>query len=171
MKDFELEEFLTDRISKSTVEEACNYVINNRALLGELFHLMTKGPAKIQWRAAWLFETVYMGNPSLINPYLETILNLFPNLPNNGIRRHISKILSLINISDKVDGIFINTCFEWIRDENVPVAVKVYCMDLLFQVVEIYPELRDELKLTLETYLPHNSAGFKSRAKKILAKL
>ncbi len=171
MNTIELKSFLTEELNKNTVEQVCLLLKEDKDLLDELFQLMTERSSKLQWRAAWVFEHVYLLDPSLVGPYIETILDIYPSLPNNGVRRHVSKILSLINVSDKVDGNFINTCFDWIREEDVPVAVKVYCMDMLFQVVQIYPDLKEELKLTLETYLPHNSPGFKSRAKKILAKL
>ncbi len=171
MKTIDLETFITDELTKDTVDSVCMLLKEDKVLLDKLFHLITEGNSKIQWRSAWVFEHVYAMKPSVIAPYLDTILKIFPSLPNNGVRRHLSKILFLINVSDKVDGTFINTCFEWLRAEEVPVAVKVYCMDILYQVVERYPELREELKITLQTYLPHNTAGFKCRAKKTLAKL
>ncbi len=168
---FDIESFLTERASKETIGSVCQQILKDQFLLDELFDLIFHGSAKLQWRAAWAFEHVYLLNPQVVTKYLPTILESFHFLPNTGVRRHLTKILSLVNVSDMVDGNFINTCFDWIRSEEVPVAVKVYCMELLFQVVQKYPDLKEELKITIETYMPHNSAGFKSRGKKILAKL
>jgi hypothetical protein len=44
-------------------------------------------------------------------------------------------------------------------------------MTVLFNIVKKYPELKDELKMSIEDQLPYGSAGFKSRGRRILKSL
>jgi hypothetical protein len=62
-------------------------------------------------------------------------------------------------------------CFEYITSENETVAVKVFSMTILANLSKVYPEIKPELKLILEEHWDQKTAGFKSRAKKILKTL
>ncbi|MCK5279227.1 MAG: hypothetical protein KAQ62_19445, partial [Cyclobacteriaceae bacterium] len=52
-----------------------------------------------------------------------------------------------------------------------PVAVKVFAMTVLFNIVQVYPELSEELEISIEEQMPFCSAGFKSRGRKVLKAL
>ena len=44
-------------------------------------------------------------------------------------------------------------------------------MQVLYNVCQKEPDLANELKIVIEEFLPHGTAGFKSRGGKILKKL
>ena len=50
-------------------------------------------------------------------------------------------------------------------------AVKVFAMSVLSQLVDGVPELSQELRIIIEDQLPYASAGFISRARKVLKDL
>lgn len=164
-------EQISTQVSKANTLLIANHIIYHPTELSTLYHIIWNSKAEIQWRASWVLEQIFLTNPHLVNPYLEDMISRFETIKSNGVKRHISKILSLSQITDKVNGHFINTCFDWLISELIPVAVKVHCMQILFNVTIEYPDLKHELKTVLETQIPNNSVGFKSRAKKLIKTL
>ena len=65
----------------------------------------------------------------------------------------------------------INTCFKFLESSTEALAVKVFSMTVLSNLAKQYPEIVPEIKIVIEDQLPHQSAGFKSRAKKVLKDL
>jgi hypothetical protein len=55
--------------------------------------------------------------------------------------------------------------------EIYPVAVKVHAMQIAFNHVLIYPDLRDELETIIRDQMDHNTAGFYVRGKMILKQM
>jgi hypothetical protein len=51
------------------------------------------------------------------------------------------------------------------------VAIRVFSMTVLANVIEDQPDMRRELKLILEDQLPYGSSAFKSRGNKVLKKI
>ena len=62
-------------------------------------------------------------------------------------------------------------CFKFLESPTEALAVKVFSMGVLGNLATIYPEIKTELKLIIEEQLPNQTAGFKSRAKKVLKQL
>jgi hypothetical protein len=64
-----------------------------------------------------------------------------------------------------------NKCFELISSEDIPVAVKVFSMTILYNLSIEYPEIIPELRLLLEDRWEKETVAFRSRAGKIMARL
>ncbi|TLX73651.1 hypothetical protein E9993_14420 [Labilibacter sediminis] len=166
-----LEKQLSAPASKTNTLLLTQYILDNPQVIDTLYQLIWSGKKNIQWKATWVFEHVFLDNPELIDPYIGDMIKRFDSINSDGAKRHISKILSLSDITKNATGELINTCFAWLISELIPVAVKVHCMQILFNICTEYPDLKHELKEVIEAQLPYNSAGFKSRANKILKEL
>jgi len=171
MSKFNIEERISAEISKANTLLVCNYIISNPNSLDELYNLIFTGKGKTKWRAAWVFEHVFLAQPDMINPYIPELIKRFPDIKDDGVRRHFAKILSLSDINAMADGNLIDTCFSQLMSETIPVAVKTQCMQILFNITREYPDLKRELIMVLEEQMPNNSAGFKSRANKLIKAL
>ncbi|MCG8579736.1 MAG: hypothetical protein MI866_07460, partial [Bacteroidales bacterium] len=123
---------------------------------------------KIAWRSAYLLDLAHDINPSILDNYLELIMERTPKLSNQSIKRHYLRILSQHDMSDIADGQILDCCFEWLQTEETPIAVKAHCMQIIYDLTIPYPELIPELKAVLENLLPYGSKGEVNRAKKIL---
>ena len=90
-----------------------------------------------------------------------------------GPRRSFLKILADVpcDLNEDQKGMLANVCFDWIQSENQPVAIKVYCMQILAGIAESEPDLKPELISVIEEQIPRGSAGIKAQGKKILKKL
>ena len=166
-----LKEHIQTKANKTETLSLTRYILDHPHLISELYHLIFNCNKKEQWKAAWLFEHVYLEDNTIIQPFLKDMIKQFPCLQSDGVKRHFSKMLAYSDINNLLDGNFINVCFDWLISEKIPVATKANCMHILYNATKIYPELKPELKMILEEQFDHNTAGFKSRAKKILKEI
>lgn len=61
--------------------------------------------------------------------------------------------------------------FKLLESPTESLAIKVFSLSVLGKLAKSYPEIIPELKLLIEDQLPHQTAGFKSRAKRVLKQL
>lgn len=122
-------------------------------------------------RAAWVVSHCADKYPELIEPYIEPmILNLKKNIT-VAVQRNTLRVLQEREMPDSIIGDAADICFKILESAKEPIAVKVFAMTLLANICKKVPELKNELKILIEDQLPYGSAGFKSRANKILKKL
>lgn len=76
-----------------------------------------------------------------------------------------------IALPKKYHGIIMKICFTCLESPTETLAVKVFAMTVLGNLAKQYPEIKTKLKLLIEEQLPNQTAGFKSRGKKILKQL
>lgn len=61
-------------------------------------------------------------------------------------------------------------CFNYIPNPDEAIAVKAFSLTVLENLSKQYPEILPELKTIIEDRREYETAAFKSREKKILAK-
>jgi len=114
-----------------------------------------------------------MEYPELFVPYRQKIANALKKLKNEGVVRNVLKIyaeIPLNYIKIEKSGL-VNLCFDYLISQNTPVSIKAYSMDILFKITMEIPDIGTELYSVIENQLPVSSAGYRSRAQKILRKL
>jgi hypothetical protein len=131
--------------------------------------LFLKGEYRIAQRAAWSMSYCVGNHPELINPYFKQILPLLqkPGV-HDAVVRNIVRILQFVTIPKRYHGQLMNACFDFIASNNIPVAIKAFSLTVLENLSKEYPDIKAELKLIIEERWPHETAAFRSRAKKIL---
>jgi hypothetical protein len=65
----------------------------------------------------------------------------------------------------------LNYCFDLVLSHEAPVAVRMFSMTMLLEIVKREPELKSELKESLEFILPHAQKGLLSATRKTLSAL
>lgn len=80
-------------------------------------------------------------------------------------------MLCRYEIPEEQQGVLIDLCFKYMVSELYPVAVKVHAMQIIYNHVLLYPELKEELVTVIEDQMANNSVGFKSRGQRILRQL
>jgi len=86
-----------------------------------------------------------------------------------GVLRNMLKVFSETNVqlSEGNRSILINLCFDYLTG-NMPVAIKVYSMEIIYRFCTDYPEIMQELYAIIESQMDGGTAGFKSRGTKIM---
>lgn len=155
--------------SKTQTEKIVKYVGANKDRFAELMKLFLKGEYRVTQRAAWPMSYCVGNHPELITPYFKQIVPLLekPGV-HDAVKRNIVRLLQYVEIPEKYHGQVMNTCFDLIADVETAVAIKAFSLTILDNLAKIYPEIRAELKLIIEERWEHETAAFRSRAKKIL---
>ena len=131
--------------------------------------LVEKDP--LAWRAAWVLDGSDEKSPGLARDYISTVVCKLPEIKSNGSIRSLLRMLCRYDIREDDQGILIDLCFKYLVSEFYPVAVKVHAMQIVYQHVLIYPELKEELVTVIQDQEGNNSLGFRSRGRRIIKKL
>ena len=163
-------EILKDHSKKHTLHIA-EYIGKDTDCFDELMQLFFDGSYQIKQRSAWAVGVCCEKHPFLITPYLKKMILNLRNDVHDAVKRNSVKILQNVDLPDELLGEAADVCFQLLSSRTEPVAVKVFSMTVLLNIVKKVPELKNELKIIIEDQLPYGSAGFLSRGKKTLKAL
>ena len=165
------EEILKEHSKKQT-DKIIRYIGNDREKYNELVELFLKGEYRVTQRAGWPLSYIAIAHPEMINKHLK---KLFSNLEkpdlHNAVIRNTFRLLQFVNIPKSLHGIAADTCFKYFNDKNQPVAIRCFSMTVLANLCKTYPELKNELKISIEDNMPYGTAGFLSRARRTLKEI
>jgi hypothetical protein len=158
--------------SKIQTDRIVAYVGADKGRFAELIGLFFKGEYRITQRAAWPLSYCVRAHPELIQPYFKPLLDNLrrTDLP-VAVVRNTMRLLQDVTIPKRHQGRVMSTCFDFIQSPETPIAVKAFSLTVLSHLAADYPDIRGELKLIIEEQWEHSTPAFRSRAKKVLAKL
>jgi len=155
--------------SKTTCNKIVNWVGNSQQRFDELFELFLKSEYRINQRAAWPLSYCVIAYPKLISKHFSRLIkNLHKPNTGDSVKRNTVRLLQHVSIPKKFHGEIMDLCFQYISSPGEPVAVKAFSLTILQNLSAHYPEIKNEIKLIIEERWPHETAAFRSRAKKIL---
>ncbi len=131
-----------------------------------LMSIVAKGSPRLSWRAAWIIENLFYYKPESLNDYFDEMLKILLSTQCDGVRRHILKIFGMIAMEERWVGQLAQLCFSIVPNQQRPVAVRVYGMQILYNISCLEPELRTELLLLLHGN-EFESPGVKSKKAKL----
>ncbi|MEI7594770.1 MAG: hypothetical protein WCK02_03405 [Bacteroidota bacterium] len=159
--------------STRIIEEVRKLVRQDSNLFDYIVDLSFNHSYPVSMRAARVVQFCCEENHYLIKPRLAELLPLAFESKVEGVKRSYIKVISeIIDINDVPDlGYAFGKCFDCLLDHKEAIAIRVYCMEFVYRVSLIEPDLQSELIEVLNKELLDCSAGFKSRATKIINKL
>lgn len=167
---------LRQEILKEHSKAQCNKIVkwvgSSQQRFDELFHVFLNDEYRVVQRAAWPVSYCVDAYPSLINKHWKELMENLkkPNL-HDAVKRNSIRLMQDIELPKAYHGEIMDRCFTYLESPTEPLAVKCFSMTVLQNLAKDYPEIKSELKLIIEDQLPHQTAGFKSRGKKILKEL
>ena len=166
--DMNLREELLKEHSKTQCTKIVNWVCSSQERFDELFECFVRNEYRIVQRAAWPLGYIVRAHPNLIRKHWSRFFSNLqqPNL-HNAVKRNSLRFLQDIDIPKKYQGIAMDCCFKMLTAPDEAIAIKVFAMSVLDNLSRHYPDIRNEMKMIVLEQLPHQSTGFKSRAKKI----
>lgn len=165
----DLKEAILKEHSKKQAQFITEYIGNNQDLFDELMTHFFSNEYRVTQRAAWIMTHCTEKNPQLINPHLEKMVyNLKEEKIHVAVKRNTVRLLQGVEIPEDLLGTAADCCFNFLLNPNEAVAVKIFSMTILYNICKKEPDLANELKIVIEEFLPHGTAGFRSRGKKIL---
>ena len=167
----DLKKILSKRHHKEEMDQIANYAASDPAIFAELWDLVRTGEAPLPQHGSWALSKAADKRPFFVQNHIhEMIAHLF--IPNhNSVHRNLARMLSQFEIPEEEQGALYSLCIDWVLDPKKEVAIKVHGMTIAYNIAKAIPELREELALVINDQLEFNSAGFKSRGKKILKQI
>jgi hypothetical protein len=165
------EEILKEH-SKAQAVKIVHWVNNNQERFDELFELFIKDEYRVVQRAASPLSYCVIEHSELIKKHFSRLIkNLQKPALHSAVKRNTIRLLQDISIPKKYQGAVMDICFRYIASPDEAVAVKAFSLTVLQNLSKTYPQILPEIKLLIEERWNHETAAFKSRAKKILGKV
>lgn len=171
MPELSLEELLLREQSKANTDMIIGIIMAKPALFDELFQLVLRNSEPVSRRAAWVADYCTEMNPGLLNDRIEQLASQIPRFGSDGLKRHGLKMINRAALPSENLGILTDTCFKWLQSQTESIAVKMNCMEFLYRVTKLYPDIAGELYDIIEIQLNDASPGFVNGGKKLLKKL
>ena len=167
-----LKDQLLKEHTKKNCDEIVDWVGGDVKRFKQLFQFFLLNNYRLSQRASWPVSYCVLAYPLLIIPHLNDLLQKMksPGV-HNAIKRNGVRLLQDTEIPEKYEGEIIELCFSFLLNPKEAIAIKAFSMSVLAKLTLKYPELSNELCVIIEDQMPHQSASFKSRGKKILNSL
>ncbi|WP_259069374.1 hypothetical protein HDF24_14125 [Mucilaginibacter sp. X4EP1] len=173
---------ISSTIGKTKVLELSRILKEENFALRDLIDLTFYPDKDIAFRAAWILENVFLQSPGRYQHDLEYLLSRIKEVKHASCQRHYAKILMHITSPKAIQPIkeelaslkmeqVVEQCFDWMIDPKVKIAVKCFASEVLFNLRECYPWIKDELTNQITFLMRNGSAGIQSRGKRLLAKM
>ena len=172
MKEPDIKAEILLSYSKANTVRVAELIDRDENLFRKLFRIYADmNDLDLAKRAAWVLGHSIRLHPYLINPHINKLIKLISEpSQHDAIKRNGLKALELTSIPEKHYGKIADMCFKIISSGKEAIAIKAYSIGILDKIGEDIPEIRQELKLILQDLMPYESAGFQSRARKVLSK-
>jgi hypothetical protein len=169
-------------IGKTKVLELSRILNEQQFLLCDLVDITFYADKNIAFRAAWILENLFLTDPASYETDLEYLLSKIKEVKHESCQRHYAKIIMHITdpkaipvIKNKLAQIdmepVIEQCFDWMIDPKVKIAVKCFSSEVLFNLSNRHPWIKEELANQLQFLMRNGSPGIQSRGRKLLYQL
>jgi len=174
---------LTERLKyalrKSEVQQLASFFSAIPNGTDILFELSLSKNSQLAFHAAWVLENCILDNTSLLDAHADRLLAVIPSLQNNSVRRHFCKLFKtwlegnqnkltewIEARNSEVEGL-IEACYGWLLSTDVPVAVRVHCLEILWILSNQYIWIAEELPNTLRLIQIDSTPGVKAMVRRI----
>lgn len=123
---------------------------------------------QLSQRAAWVLTFCWHNHPELVLPYIKQMVDLLPTDVHPAVKRNIVRNFQTQSIPKEFHGRLLDYCFKLLMDRKEAIAIRVFSMSVIDQLSKLYPDIHQELVAYLQDEVAYGSAGFKSRARKII---
>jgi hypothetical protein len=166
-----LEELLMVENSRRNTDVVAALVFKRPELFVELVSIYLKNEEPVSRRAVWVVDTVAEKLPDLVLPYLDHICEMLPEFCHDGLKRNTLRILVRSPLPENQLGPLASLCFDWLTSPGESVAVKVYCMEILYRISQTEKDLKKELADSISWRIDEETPGFRAHGIRILKKL
>lgn len=154
--------------SKSKVLKAISYIGNSKSKFNKFIEEFKKSEDRDAQKLAWIIGTIVDTQPQLISPHVSSLLKKLKHPCHAAVKRNVLRALDKINIQEDDLGLAAYIVFGLLDDPAETIAVRAFAMSILLKICTLEPELAPELIAMLELHIPSETAGFRSKANKII---
>lgn len=166
-----LEAMLLAEHSKGQTLAVARYIGGDVDRFAAAWEVFCKGDPPLPQRMAWVLDHLTAAHPSHAVRYASSIVDRLPYMQHPAELRAATKILARIELPAGSEGPLLDLLFPMLMDPQVPTAIRVHAMSILYRISQREPDLKRELLLVIEEQMEEGSPGIVSRGRKLAAKL
>ena len=167
-----MRELLAKKASRANSYQVVAHVANDTDKYHELVEIVKENSKPYSEKAAWAINHCFENGTGFFDDYFEDFAQILADsCYSDSIKRNVVRIFQFKEIPINLQGSVINSCFHLLQKKETAIAVKAFSMGVLENMVKLYPELKNELAVSIKEILPTASAGIKNRGHRILNRL
>jgi hypothetical protein len=171
LQQHNLRELLLKGNSRSYTDFVADIVTKRPELVGELWEIYFAIEEPVSRRAAWIIDTASENKPDWVAPFLPQLIVKLPEFNHDGLKRHALRMISRMPFPEGTEGELLNITFEWLISTSESVAVKMYCIQILYRLSAKEPDILQELYDTIEFQIADGTPGFRSIGSKMMQQI
>lgn len=147
-----------------------NFYLQNPKLINELVDVIVrKEKYPIAEYSSWLLTHIVKAKKEILYDFEKQFIEIIFNENNNQtVLRNCVNVLQFIPISNYKESELIDRYINFIQNSNNKVALHVYSMSNLLNMVNKYPEIKTEIVSIIETYYTERSPAYKFAVRSFL---
>lgn len=149
----ELKESL-ENAEKGMAVRLMQEVLDQPDIMIPLVKLAVSDEKPSSWRAAWAMNHIAKRNKDLVKPFIPDILAGFPGVSHENQKGSLIRILSYFEPLQEDYGAIVDECLNILNKPTKRPFVKSYSMDFLKNISDAEPELKREIALAIEEFIP-----------------
>lgn len=161
--------------SRSNADLVLGHVLANRRRLTALMEVFLGSEYRVVQRAAMVVGDLGRLEPTWLRPWHGRMIAAAETRVHDAVVRNVMRYFSelpLHEVGEADQGPLLDLAFRLTESQLEPVAIRVFSMTVVAGFCGRFPELKDELRGIIElTIAEGTTPGFRSRGKKILARL
>lgn len=135
----------------------------------ELMECLLSEDKEISRRAAWAMSFCFKEHSFLFDKHVVTFVELMNNKTyHDAVRRTATQSLENMDIPEDIEGLAYDNGMEILHDPHAPIAVKAYTIQILQNIADKFPELKQELVQVVEDRMDFETPAFRSRGRRML---
>ena len=124
------------------------------------------------WRAVWIADKYHDNHPEELLPFLDEIILTLKRESHHGKKRQFLKLISLNTPGEQHHPFLMDYCMNAFTDGMEPVGIRVYALQILFNISEKEPDLKVELLAVIEHEMElHPSPGIRAKGRNLAKRL
>lgn len=164
----DVEKFLVKGLSKKMVVELAERAAIDVNFFVDLIDQIKSGKKTPAMKASWVLQNASFINPKLATDRAAIFIDLLKKEKVGGVQRELLKILGHIKWNEELEGVYIDLCFQFLNSPTADVGAKYHCIANIKGVLKKYPELKQELIVSIESQLELYTDAWKRYAGKLL---
>lgn len=158
--------------SKWKAMKVAEYACTSPEAFRELMHCFESDEYRLAQRAAYSVSMATDLHPELIEPYIGVLIGQLKRTDvHDAIIRNSARILQDVTIPAEFHGELMDAAFGIVSNRQITIAIRTFCLTILFNLSKIYPEIRKELRVLIEESIEFEPPAFVSRGRKILKRI
>lgn len=159
--------------SKKMAIKVAKYIGNNPKRFRLLLDIFLGTDPVLVQRSGYPMSYCFDAHPKMVTEFSIELIDSLNRKDKRHIatKRNVLRTISGIEIPASRVGMMAQYCFDILEHREDPIAVRVYAMQILYNISNKEPDLKPELKMLIESFVELEGTGIRSRGYRLLKKL